>query len=219
MEKVEGNKSARPEYKALLDCWSQYKRLARTDQWINWVEPILNRVSPALSEPRIRTILSPSANNLDLADCILSKKVVLLQIPQKTFHQSGTLLGSLLVTGVKHAAETIRDKKGNQGHSVALYIDGLDNLIDNETVTSITDDTSRCNIGLIASTRHLAMFGKALIATPSMPAGADSWNRMLTCFGSVAVFAVDKSDAELLAPQIFPFDSKTTTPNHRCTSG
>ncbi len=175
-------------------------------------------MAPALSEPRIRNILSPSANSLDLAGCIRSKKVVLLRIPQNTFHQNGILLGSLLVTSLKHAAERIRDKEGNQGHSVALYINGLDNLIDNETVTSITDDTSKSDIGLIASTRHLAMFGNALKPTPSVPAAANSWNRMLSCFGSIAVFAVDKSDAELLAPQIFPFDSNATTPNHRCTS-
>ena len=40
LEAVERKINERTEYVTLLNVWRQYRRLARTDQWINWVEPI-----------------------------------------------------------------------------------------------------------------------------------------------------------------------------------
>ena len=56
LEKIEKRRHERVEFTTLLETWGQYKRLARTEQWINWYEPILNRVGPTLINLRIRPI-------------------------------------------------------------------------------------------------------------------------------------------------------------------
>src|SRR5262249_36074978 len=66
LESVEKRKNERVEYGTLIDTWSQYKKLARTDQWINWVEPILNRVGPMLSDPRIRPLLTKPVSDVKM---------------------------------------------------------------------------------------------------------------------------------------------------------
>ena len=37
LESIEKRKRERAEYITLLETWGQYKKLARTDQWITWV--------------------------------------------------------------------------------------------------------------------------------------------------------------------------------------
>jgi hypothetical protein len=68
LENIEKKKNQRIEFATLLDQWGRYKKLARTDQWITWVEPILNRINPMLSNPRIRSILTKPEGDLDLMD-------------------------------------------------------------------------------------------------------------------------------------------------------
>ncbi len=58
LEKIEQKRKDKVEYATLLETWGQYKRLARTEQWINWYEPILNRVGPTLINQRLRPILT-----------------------------------------------------------------------------------------------------------------------------------------------------------------
>src|SRR5262249_51099265 len=107
LEKIEKRKSEKVEFITLLETWGQYKRLARTDQWITWVEPILNRVSPMLSDPRIRPILTKPKGDLNLKDVITEGKVLLVKVPQGQLDQNANLLGSLIVTGIKRAALSI----------------------------------------------------------------------------------------------------------------
>jgi len=199
LEEVERNRAERPEYISVLETWAQYKKLARTNQWIVWVEPILNRVIPTLSDPRIRPILTNAQRDLNFVELILSKKILLVKLPQRHLNANAVLLGSLIITSLKQVASYLGSTMSDRNRSVALYIDGFENLISNETIQLITDNTSQFELGLIASTRKLAAFGRNQPPTANAPEAADEMIRMLTCFGSVAAFAVGKEDAQLLA--------------------
>ena len=50
------------------------KRLARTEQWISWYEPILNRVGPTLINQRIRPVLTQSKGDINLKQVIAEKE-------------------------------------------------------------------------------------------------------------------------------------------------
>jgi len=137
LENVERKKEERIEFSTLLDQWGRYKKLARTDQWITWVEPILNRVNPMLSNPRIRAILTKPEGGLQILDLINEKKILLVKIPQGEFGQDANLLGSLIVSGVKQAALTLSSSGGSKQNPVALYLDNFDSFIEKETVENI----------------------------------------------------------------------------------
>jgi len=219
LEKVESMKGERSEYLSLLDTWTIYKRLSKTDQWINWIEPILCRIAPALADPRIRSImLSKSQSDLKLKDVILSKKVLLLRISREQFDHNGMLLGSLLVTGLKQAALSFWLNRQTQDKPIALYIDSLDQLIDGETIQALTDETNKLEIGLVASTRHVSIFAQYNEARVASVTSEDFCSQILTNFGSVAVFAVDKEDAQLLCAKIFPLDSTALKHGHSAST-
>lgn len=196
LEAVERRKDERIEFATLLDQWGRYKKLARTDQWITWVEPILNRVNPMLSNPRIRSILTKPVGDLSLVDVINSKKILLVKIPQGEFGQDANLLGSLIVSGVKQAALTLSSKSMFKQNPVALYLDNFDNFIEKETVENITSETKKFKIGFIGVTKSLQHLPE------------DFRNELIINIGTLCTFALSKKDGDLLGPQMFPIDGR-----------
>lgn len=196
LEVAEKRKRERPEYSTLLETWGTYKRLARTDQWITWVEPILNRVTPMLSDPRIRPILTMEKGDIDLKDIIKQRKILIVRIPQGQLDQNANLLGSLLVTGLKQAALTIslRDKSSQQ--PVALYLDEFDNFIEKETFDAITSETKKFSIGFVGATKSLQDFPE------------DFRNQLVINVGSMACFSLSKKDGDMLGPTMFRVDGR-----------
>jgi hypothetical protein len=196
LETVEHRKNERVEFMTLLDQWGRYKKLARTDQWITWVEPILNRLNPMLSNPRIRAILTEPNGDLKINDVIVGKKILLVKIPQGEFGQDANLLGSLIVAGVKQAALTLSSVAPKTQQEVTLYLDNFDNFIEKETIDNITSETKKFKIGLIAVT-------KSLQGLPE-----DFRNQLIINIGTLVTFALSKKDGDLLGPQMFPIDGR-----------
>ncbi|HEY9784325.1 MAG TPA: hypothetical protein V6D17_02915 [Candidatus Obscuribacterales bacterium] len=194
LEHVEKQKHERVEFAALLEQWGQYKRLARTDQWITWTEPILNRLTPLLSDPRLRPVLTKPAGDLKLEELIKSKHVLLVRIPVGQLDESANLLGSLLITGLKQAALSLAEN--GSSHPVALYVDELNNFASRETVEALTRETAKFQIGCVCAVKTLQQLPE------------DFRNQLLTNMGFICAFALAKKDADIIGPQIFRVDGR-----------
>jgi hypothetical protein len=194
LENIERKKRDKVEYSTLLESWAQYKKLARTDQWITWVEPILNRVTPMLGDPRIRPILTNSASDIKLSQVIKQKKILLVKVARGQLDENANLLGSLIVTGLKQAAMSLAGD-GEELPS-ALYLDEFDDFIDKETLESITTETDRFQIGFVGSVKTLQHLPE------------DFRNQLVISVGTIACFALSKKDGDLLGPQMFRVDGR-----------
>ncbi len=196
LEKVERMKSEKSEYTTLIEAWMNYKRLARTDQWINWIEPILNRVQPMLGDPRIRPILTKAKGDLNLKDIITDRKVLLVKIPQGQLDQNANLLGSLIVTGVKQAALSLSVRGKTKQRPCALYLDEFDTFIEKETFDAITSETRKFQIGFCGAAKTLQILPE------------DYRNQIIINCGLMACFALAKKDGDMLGPQMFRVDGR-----------
>jgi hypothetical protein len=194
LENVEKKKRDKVEYGTLLDTWGQYKRLARTDQWITWVEPILNRVGPMLSDPRIRPILTKANSEIRMSQVIKEKKILLVKIAKGQLDENANLLGSLIVTGLKQAAMSLNSDSEEQPS--ALYLDEFDDFIEKETLEAITTETDRFQIGFVGSIKTLQHLPE------------DFRNQLVISVGTMACFALSKKDGDLLGPQMFRVDGR-----------
>jgi Type IV secretion-system coupling protein DNA-binding domain len=192
LEALEKKKEDFPECMTLLTTWNQYKRLARTDQWITWVEPILNRLSPALTDPRIRSIITASTNSLNLQDVIARKQILLVHANEDEFDSSAILLGALIVAGVKEA--TAHESRGKQKQT-SLYLDTLDKFVGPQLFELILSDTSSPSVEIIGAMRSLQKLPEYFR------------HELLKRMGTLICFTVGREDAELLAPRIFRFDT------------
>ncbi len=196
LETVERRKKERVEFMTLLEQWSRYKKLARTDQWITWVEPILNRINPVLSNPRLRAIFTEPEGDLNLEDVIVGKKILLVRVPRGAFGQDANLLGALIVAAVKQAALTLNAVAPKKQQEVALYLDNFDNFIEKETVDNITSETKIFKIGLVCVTKSLQSLSE------------DFRNQFIINIGTLITFALSKKDGDMLGPQMFPIDGR-----------
>ncbi len=196
LESIEKKKKEKAEYITLLDTWGQYKRLARTDQWINWVEPILNRVGPMLSDSRIRSILTKPVGDIKLRQIIKEKKVLIVKVAKGQLDQNANLLGSLVVTGVKQAALSLANEAASKQPPVALYLDEFDNFIEKDTIEAITSETDKFKIGFIGCIKTLQHLPE------------DFRNQLIIAVGTMACFALAKKDGDLLGPQMFRVDGR-----------
>lgn len=196
LETVERKKDEKTEYINIIDTWNQYKKLARTDQWINWVEPILNRVGPMLGDGRIRPILTKPVSDLKLREIILDKKILIVKVPQGELDQNANLLGSLMVTGVQQAAMSLGREKNEDVRPCALYLDDMDSFIEKETVEQLTAETKRYQIGFVGSIKTLQHLQE------------DFKSQLIINVGTICVFALAKKDGDLLGPQMFRVDGR-----------
>lgn len=194
LETVEKRKDERTEYGALLEAWTQYKKLARSEQWIDWVEPIMNRIGPVLSDPRIRALMTEPENEIRFADVIKERKILLVKLSQSDFGQNANLFGSLMVTGFQQAALMIFNPQRQR--PTALYLDEFDRFIEKETLKAITTETQTLQIGLIG-------VGKTLQRIPE-----DFRSGIVITMGVINCFAISKKDADLLGPQMFRVDGR-----------
>lgn len=189
LETVDRIKDQKSEYITLMDAWTNYKRLARTEQWINWIEPILNRVQPMLGDPKIRPILTNAKSDLSMHRLISEKRVLFVKTKNK-------LLGSLIVTGIKQAALSLSAKSEDSKHPCALYLDEFNSFMEKDTFDAITSETRKLQIGFCGSTKTLQ----------TMP--EEFRNRVIINVGMMAVFAIAKKDGDILGPQMFRVDGR-----------
>jgi Type IV secretion-system coupling protein DNA-binding domain len=194
LEAIEKKKKEKVEYTTLLDTWGQYKKLARTDQWINWVEPILNRVGPMLSDPRIRPILTDAEGQIKLQTIIQEKQILLVKITKGQLDQNANLLGSLVITGLKQAAMALSAARKEKPCS--LYLDEFDNFIEKETLEAITSETEKYRIGFVGAVKTLQHLPE------------DFRNQLIINMGTMCCFALSKKDGDLLGPQMFRVDGR-----------
>jgi hypothetical protein len=197
LETIELKNDKRAEDITLIETWNQYKRLARSEQWIEWVEPLLNQVGPMLSDSRIRSIVSKPMSDLSLKQIILEKKILIVRVSKSELGQNANLLGSLIITGLQQAAlELNKNKKSPTDRKVALYLDEMDTFVDKETITNLCAETARYQIGFVALLKTLQHIPE------------DFRHKLLISVGTIAAFSLARKDGELLGPQMFRVDGR-----------
>jgi hypothetical protein len=197
LDEAEKKRREKSEYGPLLDSWNNYKKMARSEQWINWVEPILNRVQRTLSDQRLRPVLTSHTGCVNLREVISDKKILIVNLPKGELHDSGYLLGALMVTGLKQAALAVSGNGKNSNRTVALYLDEFDHFIEKETFKSITTETKVFHIGLLGATKTLQDFPEDFRS-----------DLVANKFGTMAIFALPKKDGDMLGPQMFRVDGR-----------
>jgi hypothetical protein len=193
IERQSGN---RPECSTLLEAWGRYKKMARTEQWLNWVEPVLNRINPALSDARVRPVLTGTQNDIDLTEIIRSQRVLFVKLPVAHLHNSTTLIGSLILNGLRQAALRLSLADDEQERACSVYLDEFDSFLEAETFSAITNETRKLQLGLIAAGKSLQTLNE------------DFRNKIISGAGTLCCFALSRKDAELLGPQVFRVDGR-----------
>jgi hypothetical protein len=169
-----------------LDRWGREEPLI--------LESVLNKVSAFTLNPILRAILGQKENRLDFRRIMDEGKVLIADLG-RCDGETRRLLGSLIVAGVEQAALSRKDEVARARRPFFFYVDEFQDFCANESsVTTLSQILSESRkFGL-----HLTLAHQTL--------GQMTSERLRTALGNVGtkvVFAVDRTDAEIMAKKMF----------------
>lgn len=196
LQTVEARKSECAELLMISESWSRYRKLARSEHWLDWVEPILNRLQPVLGDPKLSAIIASGKHDVDFRSVLENQGIVIVKLPRARFGDHAALVGALVVGCVQNAALSLSDEDDACQHPASLYLDDFSSFIDKDMFQLVGNDTRRYGLGLICSTRSLQEIPE------------DYRNHVVNNVGNMAAFACAPKDAEALGKQIFRVDGR-----------
>jgi Type IV secretion-system coupling protein DNA-binding domain len=174
-----------------LDRWGREEPLI--------LESVLNKVSAFTLNPVLRQILGQKENQLDFRKIMDEGKILIADLG-RCDGETRRLLGSLIVTGIEQAALSRKDEQAQARRAFYFYVDEFQDFCANESsVTTLSQILSESRkFGL-----HLTLAHQTLGQMPSERLRAALGN-----IGTKIVFAVDRSDAEIMAKKLFMVDGE-----------
>jgi Type IV secretion-system coupling protein DNA-binding domain len=174
-----------------LDRWGREEPLI--------LESILNKVSAFTLNPVLRLILGQKENQLDFRRIMDEGKVLIADLG-RCDGETRRLLGSLIVTGIEQAALSRKDESARARRPFYFYVDEFQDFCANESsITTLSQILSESRkFGL-----HLTLAHQTL--------GQMTSERLRAALGNIGtkiVFAVDRSDAEIMAKKLFMVDGE-----------
>ncbi|MBS1706745.1 MAG: type IV secretion system DNA-binding domain-containing protein [Armatimonadetes bacterium] len=153
---------------ALLKCddpgvtsfWHRYDLLSPEKQQA-WALPVLNKVTPLLSVPTLRSVLgSKDALNLEL-ELNTPGAVLLVSLAVDELHRSARMLGSLVVAAISREMMARVNVPEPQRVPVRVYVDEFENMASQSFETLIAEGR-RFGLTLVLSHQTLAQLAPKL---------------------------------------------------------
>jgi hypothetical protein len=195
LQRVDCRQSESAELLMIAESWARYRKLARSEHWLDWVEPILNRVQPVLGDPKLNAIIATGQNDIDFQKVLRKRGIVIVKLPRARFGDHASLVGSLLVGCVQNAALSLSTEEECR-NPASIYLDDFSAFIDKDMFQLVTGDTRRYGLGLVCAARSLQEIPE------------DYRNVVLNNVGTLCTFACAPKDAEALGKQMFRVDGR-----------
>ena len=187
---------------ALLPFWAQFEALSDL-QRRQQIEPVLNKLRQFTLRPGLRNVLGQAQPKFSLTDLFYKRKIVLVPLNRGIVgHETGRLLGSLIVGLTWVLALSRASIPAERRHIVSIYVDELQDYL-----SSLSADLSDA----LAQARGLGV-GMTLAhqyrdqLPPEIRAGIDANCRNKIAFG---LNSKDAKDMAAMAPELTAEDFMT----------
>ena len=154
------------------------------------VAPIQNKVGQFLANPVLRSIVAQPRTSLDFRRLMDEGRVLVVNLSKGRIGEDASmLLGSLVVTSIQLAAMTRAEIPQRQRRDFFCYVDEFQNFA-TESFATILSEARKYGLGLTVANQYLAQM--------------DDLTReaVFGNVGSLLVFQVGASDADILAEQL-----------------
>lgn len=174
-----------------LDRWGREQALI--------LESILNKVSALTLNPTLRRILGQKENRLDFRRIMDEGQVLLVDLG-RCDGETRRLLGSLIVTGIEQAALARKEEPQRSRRPFYFHVDEFQDFSANEgsaiTLAQILSESRKFGLHLTLAHQTLGQMENA---------------HLISALGNVGVkvvFAVDRTDAEVMVKKLFAIGSE-----------
>jgi Type IV secretion-system coupling protein DNA-binding domain len=187
--------------KQIKDFWlNEYNKYSERFR-IEAISPIQNKVGAFLSHPLLRKILTNPEKPLSLRKIMDEGKILLVDLSKgKLGEDTSNLLGSLLISRFNLAALSRANLPETERKDYTLYLDEFHNFTTNSIVLMLSE-LRKYRLSLVLAHQYLTQ-----LQIPIRDA-------ILGNVGTIIVFRIGATDAEILAPEFHPYFSVTDFTN------
>ena len=151
------------------------------------IAPLLNKVSMFTTNPLLRDVIGQAKSSFDFRWAMDSKKIILCNLSKGGIGEDvSSLLGSLIVTKLAHAALSRQDVPEHERIPHILYADEVQNFIHGVDFPTILSEARKYRLSLVLATQTLSQLPPK------------SLSAVLGNCGTFASFRVSAEDAETL---------------------
>jgi CxxC-x17-CxxC domain-containing protein len=156
------------------------------------VSPIQNKVGQFLSSSLIRNIVGQVKSTIDVRQIMDEGKILILNLSKgRIGEDNSSLLGAMMITKIQLAAMSRVDIKEDQRKDFYLYVDEFQNFA-TESFANILSEARKYRLNLIMAHQYIEQLDEKVTAA------------VFGNVGTIVVFRVGATDAEVLTPEFTP---------------
>ncbi len=134
------------------------------ERQLNWALPVLNKVTPLIAVPRLRSMLG-SSDSLDLRRVLDTPgSILLVSLAVDRFHGASHLIGGLLVSAIEAAVMARATTPEVQRNPLTLYVDEFETMA-SEAFLGLLAEGRRFGLSLVLSHQNLTQLSPQLRAS------------------------------------------------------
>ena len=157
------------------------------------VAPIQNKVGQFLSQSLIRNIVVQKKSTIDIEDIMNNSKILFLNLSKgKVGEDNSALLGAMLITKIQLSAMERANIPEEARKDFYLYVDEFQNFA-TESFADILSEARKYRLNLILAHQYLEQLSDEVKAA------------VLGNIGTMIVFRIGNTDAEILEKEFLPF--------------
>src|SRR5262249_23176457 len=169
-----------------------------TDEYETWdadyrttaIDPVLNKIEQLLSAPAVRASVGTVSSSIDFARIMDSKKILIANLSKGVLGPGhAQLLGSILVSGLSHAAMGRALLREDKRVPFFLYADEIQNFAA-ESFGEIASEARKMKLGMVLGHQFLEQLPRKLRSA------------ILGNVGSIIAFQLSGADADVIATEI-----------------
>lgn len=172
-----------------IDYFRRFDTLTDRSQ-ITWIEPVMNKMNALLADERMRQMFSSTKSSFHLREIMDEGKHLLVKLDKGKLKGGSDLLGSLLMARIQMTAFSRSDVPANKRVPFYLYIDEFQNFA-TDTFETVLSEARKYGLSLIMAHQSLSQIPDSLRGL------------ILSSAGLQVFFRVNRSDASLLAKEVF----------------
>jgi CxxC-x17-CxxC domain-containing protein len=156
------------------------------------VSPIQNKVGQFLSSSLIRNIVGQVKSSIDIRQVMDESKILILNLSKgRIGEDNSALLGAMMITKIQLAAMSRVDVGEHERKDFYLYVDEFQNFA-TESFANILSEARKYRLNLIMAHQYIEQLDERVRAA------------VFGNVGTLIVFRVGASDAEVLEPEFSP---------------
>ncbi len=156
------------------------------------VSPIQNKVGQFLSSSLIRNIVGQVKSTIDMRDIMDQGKILILNLSKgRIGEDNSALLGAMMITKIQLAAMSRVDLPEEERSDFYLYVDEFQNFA-TESFANILSEARKYRLNLIMAHQYIEQLDEKVTAA------------VFGNVGTIVVFRVGATDAEVLKPEFLP---------------